>query len=309
MAARRAIEPWLRARGYELDWYDTDWLAATLALVAAALLGLAVRRRLDRGHLAGAAPGRWAGGRVSGFLVLGLGLRMTPPRGDNWAGCLGMTLGADLCIAVQTGLAEVARAGLVCGFIGGIGFAAASMLKLVEVTSGYETNWHSILEQTTGLFNGIGIAVAMAGLAARVAPMDQSEEADDQSVRWAKPLAVGFVLLGITYLNLRKNVAEWVAGPRDAGGDVRRSRLALVRPGVRCLVAVGLAVLMVRHMRRPLAVVPASPLGQGQVLYLVLLWCHGHRQLRACPGLVRGSAAGDRGGDLLHRDPLCGACS
>ena len=29
------------------------------------------------------------------FLLLPnlLGLRMTPPRGDNWAGCLGMTLG------------------------------------------------------------------------------------------------------------------------------------------------------------------------------------------------------------------------
>ena len=60
------------------------------------------------------------------------------------------------------GFGQAARAGLVCGFIGGIGFAAASMLKLVEVTSGYETNWHSILEQTTGLFNGLALAAAMA---------------------------------------------------------------------------------------------------------------------------------------------------
>ena len=26
------IEPWLRRRGYEVSWYDTDWMAATLAL-------------------------------------------------------------------------------------------------------------------------------------------------------------------------------------------------------------------------------------------------------------------------------------
>ena len=140
-----------------------------LALAAGCLLVL-LRRRVDRGaslvlHLAG---GWWLG---FGVLVLGLGLRMTPPRGDNWAGCLGMTVGA-IVYCLRTGLAEVARAGLVSGFIGGIGFAGASMLKLVEVTSGYNTNWHSILEQTTGFFNGIGIAVAMAGLAHRVDPVD-----------------------------------------------------------------------------------------------------------------------------------------
>ena len=39
-------------------------------------------------------------------LVLGLGLRMTPPRGDNWAGCLGMTAGA-IVYCLRTGLGEV----------------------------------------------------------------------------------------------------------------------------------------------------------------------------------------------------------
>ena len=141
------IEPGLLAHGYELDWYDTDWMAALLAL-AAAFLMIILRHRVDRGtslvlHL---ALGWWLG---FGLLVLGLGLRMTPPRGDNWAGCLGMTAGA-IVYCVRTGLAEAARAGLVSGFIGGIGFAAASMLKLVEVTSGYQTNWHSILEADNG---------------------------------------------------------------------------------------------------------------------------------------------------------------
>ena len=114
------------------------------------------------------AGGWWAGFVV---LVLVLGLRMTPPRGDNWAGCLGMTAGM-LVYCLRTGLGEVARAALVTGFLGGIGFAGASMLKLVEVTSGYTTNWHSVLEQTTGLFNGLAIAVALGGLARRVGPLD-----------------------------------------------------------------------------------------------------------------------------------------
>jgi hypothetical protein len=103
-----AIEPWLRARGYGLDWYDTDWIAALLALLAALVLVL-LRGGVDRStslilHL---AAGWWAG---FGLLVLGLGLRMTPPRGDNWAGCLGMTAGA-IVYCMRTGLAEVARRG------------------------------------------------------------------------------------------------------------------------------------------------------------------------------------------------------
>jgi hypothetical protein len=268
-----AIEPWLRSRGWELNWFDTDWLAALLAVIAGLLVAL-LRRRVDRStslilHL---AVGWWLGFAI---LVLALGLRMTPPRGDNWAGCLGMTAGA-LVYCLRSGLTEVARAALVSGFIGGIGFAAASMLKLVEVTSGYETNWHSILEQTTGLFNGIGIAVAMRGLAARSAagplPDGEAEGADALALgaRWAEPLAVGFVLAGIPYLNLRKNVADWTRARTVP--EVMYGVPAWLWFDLAALItAAGLAFLLVRHVRRPLAVVPASPLGRGQALYLLFL--------------------------------------
>jgi hypothetical protein len=260
-----AIEPWLRSLGVDLNWYDTDWLAATLALIASLTLVL-LRRRVDHAtslvlHLAG---GWWLG---FGLLVLVLGLRMTPPRGDNWAGCLGMAVGT-LVYCVRTGLPEVARATLVSGFIGGIGFAAASMFKLVEVTSGYNTNWHSILEQTTGLFNGIGIAVAMDQLARRSAPIE--DETGSRPNSWAEATAVGFVLLVIPYLNLRKNVKDWVGAgviPAEMYGISAWLWFELAA----FVVASGVIILLVRHTRRPLAVVPADPLGQGQGLYLILL--------------------------------------
>ncbi len=167
----------------------------------------------------------------------------------------------------QWGLTELARAALHSGFIGGIGFAAASMLKLVEVKSGYETNWHSILEQTTGLFNGIGIAVAVAVLARRTAP--RLEESGQNA--WNEPVALAFVVLGITYLNARKNVAQWIATssmPATMAGlpawvwfDVGYVALTLT-----------MFVLVLRHRRMPLAVLPASALGRGQLFYLALLW-------------------------------------
>ena len=194
----------------------------------------------------------------------------------------------------------MARAALVCGFIGGIGFAAASMLKLVEVTSGYQTNWHSILEQTTGLFNGIGLAVAVAAPGA-VEPA-ASSDAGDRAAPATEPFALGFVLLGITYLNLRKNVGQWVKFKTDAG---RRWRASPRVPGstwdTSCL-ALTLLVLLPAP-QAPLPIVPASRLGRGNALSRVALVA-GRRQLRARPGRLHGRAAGDRGRDLCRRPGL-----
>lgn len=265
-----AIAPGLRSLGVKLDWFDTDWLAATLALLAG-FATLAIRRRLDdaTGLVLCMAGGWWLGFAV---LVPGLGLRMTPPRGDNWAGCVGLVLGALGWLA-RCGLGQAARAGLVCGFIGGIGFAAASMLKLVEVTSGFETNWHSILEQTTGTFNGLALAVAMAPLA-RFAPAPNEVDAPPGTGRFrpdAALFALGFVVLAIPYLNLRKNVEQWLLAhtvPETLAG-----LSAWVWFDLGCLLmALTFLALMVRHRRRPIAIVPGSPLGRGQLLYVVLLW-------------------------------------
>jgi hypothetical protein len=263
------IEPWLRGLGYSLYWYDTDWLAALLAIVAAVLLAL-VRRQLDRstGLVLCLAGGWWAG---FGMLVLCLGLHMTPPRGDNWAGCLGMTVGA-IIYCTTTGLAEVAQAAVVSGFIGGIGFASASMLKLVEVTSGYSTNWHSIMEQTTGFFNGIGLAVALRPLAVRPGRVDGDalEDATALPCPWAESVAVGFVLLVIPYLNLRKNVRDWVQA--HAVPEIMYGIPAwLWFDMATSIVALGMIVLLVRHGRRRLAIVPNDDLGRGQALYLLFL--------------------------------------
>jgi len=258
------FEPWLRTRGYSLNWYDTDWLGALSAIIAA-LAYAGVRRKIDAAtslilHM---GIGWWAG-FVS--LVLILGLRMTPPRGDNWSGCLGLVAGLFVyCQRHQ--LVEVTRAGLVTGILGGIGFAAASMLKLAEVTSGYETNWHSILEQTTGLFNGFAVAIAMIPLARRSPSLVKR----GPQRRWTEVYAVGFVLLLITYLNFRKNPGDWIRNhtvPPEMYGISASHWFDIAY----LLLTIAILVPLTRHLKHPLALIPSNPLGRGQWLYLALLW-------------------------------------
>ena len=260
------LEPWLHQMGYSLDWYDSDWLGALVALGVGLVLSL-LRGRVDRATslILFMAGGWWAGFVI---LVLVLGLRMTPPRGDNWAGCLGMTVGL-FAYCLRTGLPEAARAGLVTGVVGGISFAGASMIKLVAVTSGFVTNWHSVLEQTTGFINGLGVALAMWHLARWSPPVDD-RAASSPSRPWAMSLAVAFTLLAIPVVNLRKNTRDWVNAkvvPAEMYGWSAEAWFGLAF----VVVAIGLFALLYRHARRPIAVVPESRLGQGQALYLLLM--------------------------------------
>lgn len=141
------------------------------------------------------------------------------------------------------------------------------MLKLVEVTSGLETNWHSILEQTTGLFNGLALAAALAMPALRAPRL-----VDDPRVRRGTEVyAVGFVLLLITYLNLRKNPLEWVKR-----GTMPAAMVGLPTENwfdlAYLLLAIAVLVPLIRHLRRLLPLLPASVVGKGQWLYLIFLW-------------------------------------
>jgi hypothetical protein len=249
-----------------LYWYDTDWIAAALAVVAVLVLA-AVRRRICAGTslVLHAAIGWWAAFLL---LVVLLGLRMTPPRGDNWAGALGMTAGI-LIYLLRAGLGTVALATLVSGFIGGFGFSTATFVKLVLMKTGLETNWHSVLEQTYGLINGIGIAVVMGLLAGRLPRLTENETPGCR--RWTEVFAVVFVLLGITYVNIVKNVETWVDSksiPATLYGldSFWWFNLAYL------VLAIAVVWLLVVNLRRPLAIIPTGWLGKGQLLYIVLLW-------------------------------------
>jgi hypothetical protein len=247
-----------------LYWFDTDWTSVVLALVTV-LIYAALRRKWDTATslITHMTVGWWAGFLL---LVAGLGVRMTPPRGDNWAGCVGMVAGL-LVFFQRNRLHGAAFTSLVTGTIGGLGFAGATMLKLLNIMTGYETNWHSVLEQSYGLINGLGVAAATLAILYRAPRVTDGPPVR----RWDDPFAAGFVLLGITYLNAQKNIEEWVKQkvmPESMVGITAWLWFNLFYIGL----AVAFVLVVRAHQRKPLPILATSWLARGEALYLLLLW-------------------------------------
>ena len=196
---------WYRqAMGDSFGFFAGQAMSAILAAVAVVILALVRRKTWGKGSELIVCMGLgWCAGHL--LLIELLHLDMNPPRGDSWAGYLGM-VGGILAFCRLRKLGEIGFATLAIGFLGGIGFALGTAVKLVVMASGFVTNWHSIMEQTQGLFIGIAIAIGM-GLLARRAPVVSDEP---RVRRWTEVFSVTFVLCVLTYLNFRRSPGEWV---------------------------------------------------------------------------------------------------
>lgn len=258
-----------------LYWYDTDWLASLGAIVAALIVAL-FRGGFDMGTSLVLYMGI---GWFAAFLLLVnvFHLRMTPPRGDNWAGCVGLVIGV-LAYCWRYQLDGVAFATLMTGFAGGIAFSFGQLLKLLCIRTGLQTNWHSVMEQTQGLLFGLGIAVTFCLLRNRAPAL----AAEPGVPRWMEISAVFFVLIALTYLNYRKATTTWVeqVAPlperffglpvtgwfRHSYGWIGWFELFYIGLGSACVW------ILSAHFQEPLAFIPISWLGKGQLLYFIFLW-------------------------------------
>ena len=213
--------------------------------------------------------------------------RMTPPRGDNWAGVLGVAIGTGVWM-VRYRYIAVLYAMLVTGFLGGFGFAGGALIKLMLVRPGNPqmesdpgvvgrwahwqgANWHSVMEQTDGFLFGIGLAIAM-GLLAKKSGRNDGPPLPGS---WTTVFATGFTLFGVVYLNMYKNVVEWVSRglmpenmPAPLFGSFSLSAWFNLLFSITALAGV---YLMFMHQRRSFPLVPQNSLGRGQLLYVALL--------------------------------------
>ncbi len=235
-----------------------------------------------------------------------LGIRMTPPRNDNWAGVLGVLIGLFF-YCLRHDLKPVPYASLVGGTIGGFGIAFTQCLKLLLIAPGnpnrlaglpddvrepilrawehwQNANWHSIvIEQGVGIIYGLGVAVALGILANR---LPENTPRGNPLRHWTSLFSVFFVLAVVVYLNMVKNVTEFtkLRGPGEAFRCVPETMKA---PFVESLelstrtwfnlafllyaICSG-TLLLVHRYRKKIALVPENTLGKGQLLYLVFLW-------------------------------------
>jgi len=161
------------------------------------------------------------------------GIRMTPPRSDDWAGITGVFAGTIIWLRKNNYL-PVAVAAIAGGVIGGLGFSGIQWLKqllmapgnprilsgrgLIPGSSVYDNsvlqwanwqgqNWHSFLEQSYGFINGVAIAIGVGLLAKRLPISNEITQLPFR--KWMMGICTIFVLLVIPYVNLIKNVNTW----------------------------------------------------------------------------------------------------
>jgi hypothetical protein len=160
-------------------WYlnDTDWVAAASALIVAVLYALiSPSGRSACSLIAVLAIGWWCGYLL---LTVLLGLHMTPPRSDNWSGCVGLFVALLIYLTRRRDRAAVKMA--IFGFLaGGIGFALGDFVNMLgraqwrpigkyEVLQGLD--YWKWMEQLFGLVMGLGVAMGFLGrLRTKLAP-------------------------------------------------------------------------------------------------------------------------------------------
>jgi hypothetical protein len=257
------------------SWYlnDTDWFAALSALlVAGAYAAIVPRSRPACFFIVLLAGGWWAG-----YIILTglLGLHMTPPRSDNWSGCIGL-FGALVFYLIRTKNRAALNVTLVGLLAGGIGFAVGDFFNMLgraqwgpigrfEALHGLD--YWKWMEQLFGLIMGVGVGLAfLQRLRPKLIP-----PAEDRSGGKLNTVGLLCLLIIMMWANLHKNVLNWAKGshiPRNLFGIPAQWWFLLVG----LILSAVILLAIIRHRRRDLPLAPASNFGRGQLLFLVILW-------------------------------------
>jgi hypothetical protein len=231
------------------------------------------------------------------------GFRLTPPRGDSWSNTLGCLIGLLLYFR-KTRQNSIVFATLLSGALGGFALTTAQFVKILCYSPGNprltnnpaviqawqhwrSANWHSLaLEQFAGFLYGLAIVIPIGILATRLAI-----RRDEPRTRpWTEIFAVVFIFNILSYLNVVKNIEDWTAAHKvvvNGGTGVYRAVAQFLQAPL--FASLNLSawswftlmwgaftactiVVLLRHRRHPVALIPPTWLGKGQLLYLMFLW-------------------------------------
>ncbi|UCD52967.1 MAG: hypothetical protein JSW27_10075 [Phycisphaerales bacterium] len=253
--------------------HDTDWVAASSALVVALLYALARPGSWSACGLIATLAVGWWGGHL--LLTVLLGLHMTPPRSDNWSGCVGLFVALLVYLMRRGDRAAVRMAAF--GFLaGGIGFAVGDFVNMLGragwgAIGRYEglqgLDYWKWMEQLFGLVMGLGVAIGFLGrLRTRLAPAEE-----DQSSGWLNTIAAVFLFVVMMWTNLAKNLRTWAQSDHipETFFSLDTNWWFLAVSG---LLAVVVLLAIVRHRGTALRFVPSASVGRAQLLFLLILW-------------------------------------
>jgi|LNAP01.1.fsa_nt_gb hypothetical protein len=97
---------------------------------------------------------------VYGFLVMQLGILMTPPRTEAWAICLGAGL-AMLWYMARNGFRSSLRVAIFTAFGAGFGFSFGNFLQIVGNVLEMKFNMWNVMEYSIGFFGGSALAYSI----------------------------------------------------------------------------------------------------------------------------------------------------
>jgi hypothetical protein len=117
---------------------------------------------------------------VYGFLVMQLGILMTPPRSEAWAFCLGAAL-AMLWYMARNEFTASLRIALISGLGAGFGFAFGNFLQVTGNVLQINFNMWNVMEYSIGFFGGGSMAYAI--FSARL------NEVPEENRRWENRIA------------------------------------------------------------------------------------------------------------------------
>jgi len=252
---------------------DTDWFAALSALLVAGVYAVIVPRSRKACFFIMLLAGGWWAGYI--ILTCLLQLRMTPPRSDNWSGCVGLFVAIVFYLVSQNNRAALNVTFF--GFLaGGIGFAVGDFFNMLgraqwgpigrfEALQGLD--YWKWMEQLFGLIMGLGVGLAfLRSLRPKLAPPEE-----DQSGGNLNTIGLIFLLLVMMWGNLHKNVINWAKGkhiPEHLFGIPAQWWFLIVG----LILSAMILTAIIRHRRQDLLLVPSGDFGRGQLLFLVILW-------------------------------------
>jgi hypothetical protein len=265
---------WLQDPGHAAWLKDADWVAALTALLSAGVSAYLFRDSREQ-----AACIAWlASGWLIGFFVL-VGvfhLHMSPPRGDNWAGCVGLFVAFCSYLVWQRNRAALYL--LAWGFFaGGFGFAIGEILNVLgrgywgtmgEWAFRYQLDTWKWMEQSFGFI--MGAVVALGALGVRRGRLGIPAEFPSKNFDF---LALVYLLVIMMWENLYKNVKHWndpnnpVLAPTVFGIDNHWCFIA-----VAMLLSVVAIVAFIRQNQGRIQLTPPGVLGRIRWLFLLVLW-------------------------------------